>query len=141
MPTWNAQNLAHLQQNYASASLDELAAALSRSVGAVKQMASRLGLTRPRPPISETHRAKISAATRGRVLSPTHRERLSAAALGKIISAETRQRMSAAQKGRTVSAETRRRLSKRARERVANPDYIKKLRVAAVANASRRRCS
>ena len=57
------------------------------------------------------HRAKISAARKGKTLSPETKEKMSAAKKGIPRSPETKEKMSAANKGKTLSPETRAKLS------------------------------
>lgn len=56
---------------------------------------------------SEETRAKIGAASKGRVMPPTHSEKVRKANLGRAVSAETRAKLRKANLGRAVSAETR----------------------------------
>ena len=76
---------------------------------------------------SAEHRAKVSAALKGRVspmkgkkFSPEHRAKLSAAAKGKKQSAEHRAKLSAALKGRKLSPEHRAKVSAAAKARAAS---------------------
>lgn len=74
--------------------------------------------------LSTEHRAKMAVVNKGKVLSPEHRAKLSAAGKGRIVSSETRKKISAANKGRKDSVETRVRKST-ARLGDKNPVYGK----------------
>jgi len=57
------------------------------------------------------HRAKLSAAHKGKTLSPEHKAKISAGKKGIHRSPETKEKISAAQKGKTLSPETKEKIS------------------------------
>lgn len=72
-----------------------------------------------RGPMSEEHRAKIAAATRGKVRSPETREKIAAAHRGKLLSEEHRAKLSKVRRGMKRSPEARARMSAAAKARWA----------------------
>jgi hypothetical protein len=93
--------------------------------------------------MSENHKAKISAAAKGRLFSEETRAKLSAAAKnmskehrakisevhkGKTLSEETKAKMSAAKKGKTHSEETKAKISAAVKDRISSEEYKAKMR-------------
>lgn len=54
---------------------------------------------------TEEHRAKVSAALKGRILTPEHKAKLSAAMAGKVLSESHREKVGAASRGKPKSPE------------------------------------
>lgn len=77
-------------------------------------------------PISDAHKAAISAANKGRALSPEHRAKIAASNRGKKLSQETRDKLSAANKGKTMGAETRAKIAAANKGRRPSAEAIEK---------------
>jgi hypothetical protein len=76
--------------------------------------------------LSPEHKAKISAGKKGIHRSPETKEKISAAQKGKTLSPETKEKISAAMKGKTCSTETKEKMSA-ANKGENNPNYGKTL--------------
>ena len=88
---------------------------------------TRKKMSGPRPclqgiPLTAAHRAKLSAAHRGKKLSMEHRAKISAGNTGKIRSPETRELMAAAHRGRKLSPEHCAKLSAARKKRRSSPE-------------------
>ena len=74
--------------------------------------------------VSDTTRAKMSAARKGKSQSPEHVAKRAAAQVGKSLSLEHRAKLSAARTGMTPSSETRAKMSASQKARFAKPNPI-----------------
>jgi hypothetical protein len=81
--------------------------------------------------LGKTHtaeaRAKIGAASRGRVMPASHGAKVSANRMGHAVSAETRAKLRQANLGKTVSAQTRAKISATTKGRKVSAEFCAKI--------------